>query len=66
MLVYITRDSLPVIGLLWNPRLLPFVYLMRYLLMMIGASRSSAGWSTPSAARPAQQMTVYEGASRRG
>ncbi len=34
--VYITRDSLPIIGLLWNPRLLPFVYLMRYLLMMVG------------------------------
>jgi hypothetical protein len=35
-LVYLTRDSLPVIGLLWNPRLLPFLYLVRYLLMMIG------------------------------
>ena len=34
--VYITRDSLPVIGLLWNPRLLPFLYLLRYLLMMVG------------------------------
>jgi hypothetical protein len=35
-LVYLTRDSLPIIGLLWNPRLLPFLYLMRYLLMMYG------------------------------
>ncbi len=35
--VYIARDSLPGIGLLWNPRLLPFIYLLRYLLMMIGA-----------------------------
>jgi hypothetical protein len=35
--VYLTRDSLPVIGLLWNPRLLPFLYLVRYLLMMVGA-----------------------------
>ncbi len=35
-LVYLTRDSLPVIGLLWNPRLLPFFYLMRYMLMMVG------------------------------
>lgn len=35
-LVYLTRDSLPGIGLLWNPRLLPFVYITRYLLMMIG------------------------------
>jgi hypothetical protein len=36
-LVYLTQDSLPVIGLLWNPRLLPFLYLLRYLLMMVGA-----------------------------
>jgi len=35
--VYLTRDSLPIIGLLWNPRLLPFIYLTRYLLMAIGA-----------------------------
>ncbi len=35
--VYLTQDSLPVIGLLWNPRLLPFIYLVRYLLMMVGA-----------------------------
>jgi hypothetical protein len=34
--VYVTRDSLPVIGLLWNPRLLPFIYLLRYMLMMVG------------------------------
>ena len=26
-----------VIGLLWNPRLLPFLYLVRYMLMMVGA-----------------------------
>ena len=36
-MVYLTRDSLPVIGLLWNPRMLPWVYLMRYLMMMVGA-----------------------------
>jgi hypothetical protein len=35
--VYLAKDSLPIIGLLWNPRLLPFVYLVRYLLMMVGA-----------------------------
>ena len=35
-LTYITRDSLPVIGLLWNPRLLPFLYITRLLLMMVG------------------------------
>lgn len=35
-LTYITRDSLPVIGLLWNPRLLPFLYVTRLLLTMVG------------------------------
>lgn len=35
--VYLARDSLPIIGLLWNPRLLPFLYLVRYMLMMVGA-----------------------------
>ena len=35
--VYLTSDSLPVIGLMWNPRLLPFLYLVRYLLIMVGA-----------------------------
>ena len=28
VLVYLTRDSLPVIGLLWNPRVLPLLYLL--------------------------------------
>ena len=42
--VYVTRDSLPVIGLLWNPRLLPFLYLCRYFLVMIGI------WSIGAAA----------------
>ncbi len=37
LLVWNTRESLPIIGLLWNPRLLPFVYLVRYLLMVVGA-----------------------------
>ena len=35
-MVFLTRDSLPVIGLLWNPRLLPFLYLLRFMLMMVG------------------------------
>jgi hypothetical protein len=35
--VYLAQDSLPMLGLLWNPRLLPFVYLVRYLLMVVGA-----------------------------
>ena len=34
--VFIARNSLPVIGLLWNPRILPFLYLLRYLLFVIG------------------------------
>jgi len=34
--VNIAQQSLPVIGLLWNPRILPFVYLLRYMLAMIG------------------------------
>ena len=33
---FIARDSLPIIGLLWNPRVLPFLYLVRYFLMMVG------------------------------
>src|SRR6478735_1084776 len=35
-LTYVTRDSLPVIGLLWNPRILPFLYITRLLLTMVG------------------------------
>lgn len=34
--VYLFNDSLPVIGLLWNPRLLPMFNLCRYLLAAIG------------------------------
>ena len=34
--VFVARESLPIIGLLWNPRILPFLYLLRYMLMMIG------------------------------
>ena len=34
--VYFGRESLPVIGLLWNPRLLPFLYLLRYFMTVIG------------------------------
>ena len=33
---YLARQSLPIIGLIWNPRLLPFLYLLRLLLMMVG------------------------------
>lgn len=34
--VYLFNGSLPVIGLLWNPRLLPMINLCRYLLAAIG------------------------------
>ena len=34
--VFIARNSLPIIGLLWNPRILPFFYLLRYLLFVVG------------------------------
>ena len=34
--VHLAQDSLPVIGLLWNPRILPFFHLVRYLLAAIG------------------------------
>ena len=34
--VFIARNSLPVIGLLWNPRILPFLYLLRCFLFVIG------------------------------
>jgi len=34
--VFVARNSLPVIGLLWNPRILPFLYLLRYFLVVIG------------------------------
>ena len=32
----IQEDGLPFLGLLWNPRLLPLLYFVRYLLMMVG------------------------------
>lgn len=34
--VYLFNDSLPIIGLLWNPRLLPMFNMCRYLLAGIG------------------------------
>ena len=66
-LVYLTRDSLPGIGLLWNPRLLPFVYLMRYLLMMIGAIEL-IGWLVNAVRGRAasKQLNPFEGAFAAG
>ena len=40
--VWIARESLPVIGLLWNPRVLPFLYLVRYLLFAQGCVAACA------------------------
>jgi len=34
--VFVARAGLPVIGLLWNPRILPFLYLVRYFLAAVG------------------------------
>jgi hypothetical protein len=66
-LVYLTRDSLPLIGLLWNPRLLPFVYLTRYLLMVIGALEVIT-WLVNFARerRASAQLSAVEGAFAAG
>ena len=36
MFVFLFNDSLPIIGLLWNPRLLPMFNMCRYLLVAVG------------------------------
>lgn len=35
-LVFLAKDGIPGFGLLWNVRLLPFLYLLRYMLAMVG------------------------------
>jgi hypothetical protein len=66
-LVYLTRDSLPGIGLLWNPRLLPFVYLTRYLLMVIGALELITWFVNALRDRRAStELNAYEGAVAAG
>lgn len=35
-LVFLSKEGIPGFGLLWNVRLLPFLYLLRYLLAMLG------------------------------
>jgi hypothetical protein len=55
-MVYLTRDSLPVIGLLWNPRILPWVYLTRYLMMMIGAAEVALAVVNWVRNRPAREV----------
>lgn len=32
------HTNIPIIGLLWNPRVLPFINLLRYMLMMVGVA----------------------------
>jgi hypothetical protein len=62
LVVYVWRakDSLPVLGLLWNPRLLPFLYLVRYLMMMIGAFELLAlCWNLARDRRAREQPTVW-------
>ncbi len=59
--VYLAKDSLPLIGLLWNPRLLPFVYLVRYLLMMVGAVElMSLFWNAVRDRRALASPSVWE------
>jgi len=63
VLVWNTRESLPVIGLLWNPRLLPFFYLARYLLMVVGALEVMTWVINAVRQRQANQtLDAYEGA----
>jgi hypothetical protein len=60
--VYFAKDSLPVIGLLWNPRLLPFLYLVRYLLMMIGIYEVlSIAWNVIRDRRANAEPSALEG-----
>lgn len=59
---YMARDSLPVIGLLWNPRILPFLYLMRLLLAMVGVADIAhflvKGWKV---ATPTPRQVAFSG-----
>ena len=40
--VKVAQGGLPIIGLLWNPRILPFIYLLRYMLAAIGVYEVAA------------------------
>ena len=59
---FLARDSLPVIGLLWNPRILPFLYLMRLLLAMVGIADTVhfvvKGWRLRE---PTAKQVAYSG-----
>jgi hypothetical protein len=65
--VYFAQDSLPVIGLLWNPRLLPFLYLVRYLMMMVGAVELlGLAWNLMRDRRAQALPNAWEGATFAG
>jgi hypothetical protein len=56
-MIFATKDGgLPFIGLLWNPRLLPFLYLLRFMLMMVGIVEITRlvmrGWAGVSGVTP--------------
>ena len=55
--VYLFNDSLPVIGLLWNPRLLPMLNMCRYLLAAVGIVE---------VVRAVVRLAQFESASRDG
>jgi hypothetical protein len=56
-LTYLAHDSLPLIGLLWNPRVLPFVYITRYLMMMVGGVELVSLLVNAFTNRPARRET---------
>ncbi len=56
---YLAQNRLPVVGLLWNPRILPFLYLLRLLLMMVGIAELVR--AIHAAGRPAGVTTGRSG-----
>ncbi len=61
--VFLAKDSLPIIGLLWNPRLLPFLYLLRLMLMMVGIIELVDVMVRGSIGRRARESTWKVGAA---
>ena len=55
----IQEDGLPFIGLLWNPRLLPLIYFVRYLLMMVGIVELAGLLVAVVRNRPARTFSGY-------
>ena len=59
--VFVSRGGLPIIGMLWNPRLLPFLFLLRYMLMMIGLYELVVGlWRVYGLLRVAKNALAQE------